>query len=453
MGERDARGMNGPSPGITRKALLTRASAAAGALALGGAFRAEAAQARAFPPASSYPANVPAAWFDLARRLVRTTPGFSPPVASRAFGYAGVVLYEALAPGLPGRDSLAGRLNGLRPPRGPSDAAYHWPTVANSSLAWILRALFPTTSAENAAAVDDLERRFARQARPLLPKRVFKRSVNRGVNVAAHVFEWSTTDGGHEGFRNNFPPYVPPSGPGLWVPTPPAYQSALQPFWGSNRQFVEGSADRCPPGPPFPYSEVAGSAFHVEANEVYTVTSNLSDEQEAIARFWSDDPGATATPAGHSVSILTQVVRLLDVPLDRAADAYARVGIALADAFIACWRTKFQYNLLRPVTYIRAVIDPAWTPLLTTPPFPEYTSGHSVQSGAAARVLTDLFGRVAFTDHTHDARGLAPRSFTSFGKAAQEAALSRLYGGIHFRAAIERGLEQGDRIGAQVSAL
>ena len=128
------------------------------------------------------------------------------------------------------------------------------------------------------------------------------------------------------------------------------------------------------------------------------------------------------------------------------------MGIAVTDSFIACWRTKYRYNLLRPVTYIKNVIDSGWTPLLTTPPFPEYTSGHSVQSAAAARVLTDLFGKVSFTDRTHEARGLPARSFDSFREAAEEAAESRLLGGIHFRSAIERGLEQGDCIGRKVSA-
>ena len=196
-----------------------------------------------------------------------------------------------------------------------------------------------------------------------------------------------------------------------------------------------------------------GSAFYAEANECYRVTSDLTPDQEMIARFWSDDPGQTATPPGHSISIVTQVARELILTLDRAAEAYAKVGIAVADAFISCWRTKYQYNLLRPVTYIRRVIDPSWTPLLVTPPFPEYTSGHSVQSAAAAQVLTGLFGELAFSDHTHDARGLPSRSFRSFREAAEEAAISRMYGGIHFRAAIERGLEQGACIGEQVTAL
>jgi hypothetical protein len=439
--------------GLSRRALLQRAASSAVGLVAIAATRSESASAHAWPGASAYDAEVPTAWFDLALGLVRTTPGFSPPVVSRAFGYAGVALHEAVAPGITKRGSFVGVLTGLTRAPGAADTAYHWPTVANSTLAAIFRLLFPTTPSVNIAAIDELERRFAAEAQASLPFGIYKRSVSRGAEMARHVFDWSMTDGGHEAFLNNFPAYTPPSGPGLWVPTPPGLLRALQPYWGANRPFVLSSGETCSPDPPPAFSESVDSAFYAEALDCYRVTSDLTPEQEAIARFWSDDPGQTATPAGHSISILTQVARELNLTLDRAAEAYAKVGIAVVDAFISCWRTKYNYNLLRPVTYIRNVIDPNWTSLLITPPFPEYSSGHSVQTAAAAQVLTSLFGQLAFTDHTHDARGLPPRSFNSFAAAAEEAAISRLYGGIHFRAAIERGLEQGACIGKHVTAL
>jgi hypothetical protein len=151
---------------------------------------------------------------------------------------------------------------------------------------------------------------------------------------------------------------------------------------------------------------------------------------------------------------LNQLVSEQGYSLDRAAEAYAKLGIAVADSFIGCWNAKYDYNVLRPITYIQSTIDGNWQPLLNTPPFPEYPSGHSVQSAAAAVVLTELFGEnFAFTDHTHDDHGLEPRSFASFNQAAEEAAVSRLYGGIHFRAAIENGLEQGRCIGEKVVRL
>jgi hypothetical protein len=436
---------------LTRRGLLVRASVAGGGALSIGAFRGGRASATSWPLASAYGGEVAAAWFDLALDLVRTTPGFSPPVASRAFGYAGVALYEAVVPGIAGRRGFAGWLDGLTETSRPTHRGYHWPTVASSALAAILRSQFPTTPSVNRAAIEELERRFSTEARALLPLGVYRRSVTRGGDVAGRVFAWSKLDGGHEAFLRNFLPFTPPSGPGLWEPTAPGFLPALQPYWGTNRPFVLRSGETCSVAPPPSYSENPRSRFYGEAYECYLAANRPTPEQEAIARFWSDDPGETATPPGHWISILTQVVRALDVPLGSAAEAYAKVGIAVADAFISCWSTKYRYNLLRPVTYVRRQIDPGWTPLLITPPFPEYTSGHSAQSGAAAQVLTDLFGPLAFTDRTHERRGLAPRSFGSFLEAAQEAAISRLYGGIHFRAACERGVDQGICVGKRVN--
>jgi hypothetical protein len=426
---------------LTRQRLV----AVAGASALG-LLGAPARAAARFPGAAEYGADVATAWCDRALALVRTTPGYSPPVASRAFGYAGVTLYEALLPGMPGFRSLG--ILGV--PVTGRNAAYNWAAVANAALASILRALFPTAPAAELAAVDALEAGLAQPG----PGGVLSRSAARGREAAAAVFEWSKSDGGHEGYLRNFAPYSRPIDPGLWEPTPPAFLPALQPFWGANRCFAIGEGASCPPGEHPAYSEDSASAFYAEAIEVYDAVNDLTPEQEAFALFWSDDPGATATPPGHSISITTQVLRREDASLARAAETYVKVGCAVADAFIACWHQKYAYNLLRPVTYLRRLVDAGWSSRLATPPFPEYPSGHSVQSGAAFQVLTDLFGDAyAFTDHTHDARGLAPRSFGSFSEAADEAAISRLYGGIHFRAAIENGVEQGKCIGRAVSAL
>jgi hypothetical protein len=450
---RDGSAPRHPEPearGISRKAFLAGASLAATSLP-SFSVRDGVAAAIASRRASAYGAEVPAAWFDLALDLIQTTPGFSPPVASRALGYAGVALYEAVGPSIPGRRTLADRLNGLTEPPCPTGVQLHWPTVATKALAEILRFLFPTTPHANVEAIDDLERRFVRRACSRVPPRIHRRSMARGAGVARHIFEWSRTDGGHEGFLRNFPPYTPPRGAGLWEPTPPGFLPALQPYWGRNRPFVLPCGAAGSPGRPPRYSDDPGSSFYAEAQECYRAVGNLTAEQEAMVRFWSDDPGTTPTPPGHSISIVTQVVRALDLSLARAAEAYATVGIAVADAFISCWSTKYHENLLRPVTFIRRHIDGDWMPVLATPPFPEYTSGHSVQSGAAAQVLTDLLGPVAFTDRTHERRGIAARSFGSFMDAAREAAVSRMYGGIHFRAATERGLEQGIAVGDRVS--
>lgn len=401
-------------------------------------------------------ASVATRWFALAEKLVQESSGFSPPVASRAFGYLGVTLYEAVQPGMPGHRSLAGQLNGLTALPQPGTGNYHWPTVANSALASMTRHMFGPAAGENSSKVEALEVTLADRFETAVDPVVFERSVTQGQRVAEAIYAWSLTDGGHEGYTRTAAVYKPPDGPGLWVGTPPDFADALQPTWGENRSFTAGT--ECPVTPPLAYSEDPTSAFYAEALEVRQTVMSLTPEQRTIARYWADNPTDTATPPGHWTAILTRFLREGGYSLAQAAEAYAKLELALADSFIVCWRDKYQYNVVRPVTYIQKVIDATWnTPNVTdpvvTPPFPEYPSGHSVQSAAAATVLTELFGPVSFTDHTHDALGFAPRSFPSFWAAAEEAASSRLYGGIHYRAAIEQGLMQGRCIGERINAL
>ncbi|HKY61024.1 MAG TPA: vanadium-dependent haloperoxidase, partial [Gemmatimonadota bacterium] len=228
----------------------------------------------------------------------------------------------------------------------------------------------------------------------------------------------------------------------------------VEPCWGHLRPFAILSLGMCEPGAHPAYSEDPASEFYQAALEVYETVNDLTDEQRTIAFYWADLAGETATPAGHSLSITTQVLEQVAAPLDLAAEAIARVGIGESDAFIGCWATKYHYSLLRPISYINSVIDPDWESVLETPPFPAYTSGHSNDVGSASTILTTLFGDgFAFTDHFNDALGFAPRSFGSFFEAADESAISRLYGGIHYRFDIERGVEQGRCVGRAVNAL
>jgi hypothetical protein len=442
---------------MKRRAFLGAVAGTAGAAAVAPTRLAWALVAPPRTSAQDVDGAVAVAWITMARRLVRATPGFSPPVASRAFGYAGVALYETVVPGMPGYRSLAGVLTDLPPWFPPAqDAAHGWGAAANAALARVLRLLIPTAPAAERVAVDALESQWAAHFSAGTPRGVLTRSVDRGRAVADAVFEWSRTDGGHEGYGRNFPTdYVPPTGPGLWRPTPPAFQRALQPRWGANRPFAVAAAGFGHPGPPIPFSAESGSACWAEAMEVYATVNGITDEQRTVARFWSDDPGATATPGGHSMSILAQTLASRGSSLAAAAEGWAKVGIAIADAFICCWSLKFTYNVLRPITYISDHIDSGFGAAmpLVTPPFPDYTSGHSAQSAAAAVVLTDLFDPVPFVDHTHDDRGFAPRSFSSFDEAAAEASISRLYGGIHYRTALDRGVAQGRAVGTAVNAL
>lgn len=395
-------------------------------------------------------------WHRLVLELVRHTATYSPPVASRAFAYVGVTSWE-LAAGLGAGRSLAGQLNGLDAASPPPAPGIDPALAMHGAMAAAVTHFFGNTGPTGQRAMQAMTDKTSARLAEGLPADLVAQSLAHGAAVAAHVIAWSETDGGAVVENMGFPmTYTPPPGPEHWVPTSAIVQqqAPLLPHWGSNRPFAMPQGNACPLPPPPAYSEAPGSAFHAEAQEVYDTARNLTDEQKLIARFWSDDPMLSPTPPGHWVSILLDEMDRAGWPLDRRADALARLGVTLADAFIGCWHSKFEYDLVRPVTYINRVIDPKWQPMLITPPFPEYPSGHSTQSGAAAGVLTALFGENhAFEDATHEADGLPVRSFPSFAAAAEEAAISRLYGGIHFRAAIDRGLEQGACIATHANRL
>lgn len=396
-------------------------------------------------------------WYKLVLELVRHTPTYSPPVASRAFGYLGVTSYEVMAAGHPGSmQSLAGQLNELQPlpkPEGEVDEA----VAMQAALALSVRDFFGNTGPSGQQAMDRMQETLQAQVTEGLDPDLVARSEAFGQAVAAHVFAWSQSDGGAVVENLGFPrDYALNPEPGHWKPTSTIalQQRPLLPDWGSNRPFAMPAGTSCPLPPPPAYSEDPASEFYAQAKEVYDVTRALTEEQKVIARFWSDDPMLSPTPPGHWISVTLELIQSEKLDGPQAADALMRLGVAVADGFIGCWSAKYQYDLLRPVTYIKALIDKSWEPLLITPPFPEYPSGHSTQSGAAEVVLAAIFGaEFAFTDATHEADGLAPRPFPSFAAAAQEAAMSRLYGGIHFRAAIDLGLEQGRCIGAHTVAL
>jgi hypothetical protein len=404
------------------------------------------------------PQDVLQGWYHLTLELVRHTPTYSPPVASRSFAYMGVAVFEAVASGSDSLKSLAGQLNGLTPPPGrESGKVYDNGVIVQAVMAFSAQDLFSHTGPTGQRALAKLEEKLKPAVAAGLPADVVARSEAYGVAVARHILDWSQTDRGAVVDNMGFPlEYKLTPGPAHWVPTSfiGQQQVPLLPGWGRNRTFAMPEGASCALPPPLDYSEDKASAFYKEALEVYETRKKLTPQQTAIARFWSDDPMLSPTPPGHWISIALQIAERDHLDLDRSVEVLARVGVAVADAFIGCWQAKYQYDLVRPVTYIRRLIDPKWEALLITPPFPEYPSGHSTQSGAAAVVLANLFGEnFAFEDHTREADNVKPRSFPDFWTAAEEAGISRLYGGIHYRTAIQRGLEQGRCVGAYTNAL
>ena len=397
-------------------------------------------------------------WYKLVLELVRHTPTYSPPVASRAFAYIGVVGYEAVASGADDMQSLAGQLSGLEPvPARDPAQTYDEAVVLDTALATAAQDFFFNTGPTGQRAMAAMAKSQVAKAAEGVDAAVAARSRTHGQQIAQHIIAWSKTDGGAVIENMGFPfeyPLVEVNG--HWKPTSliRQQQKPLLPNWGTNRSFALPVGADCGLPEPTAYSEDPASDYYKQAVEVMDIKATLTDEQKKIARFWSDDPMLSPTPPGHWISVALQILQRDGADTKTSVDVMARLGVSVADAFIANWQTKYQYDTLRPITYIRKVMDPKWEALLITPPFPEYPSGHSTQSGAAASVLTAIWGDgFAFEDATHEADGMAPRPFPSFWAAADEAAISRLYGGIHFRPAIEDGLDQGRCVGGFVNAL
>jgi PAP2 superfamily protein len=397
-------------------------------------------------PAAQLDPSVLIKWMQLLYDRVQAE-SISAPGASRLYAYAGVTAYQSVLPGIPEGISMAGQLTNLPEMPIPEEVGeYDWPSSANAALSTVITGLFPN-AADTQKAAQTLRDSLEGARKKVVSADVVKRSMTFGDTVGNAVLDWVALDNFAE--TRTMVWNMPTGDPSLWVPTAPGMK-AVEPFWGQIRPFALYYADACAQKHNMPFSTDPKSTFYAQALEVKTTGDNLTNEQKDTARFWVDTPGQTGTPAGHWVLIESQTIDLLGLKLDRSAMMYALVGVSLGDSFISAWSLKYQINLLRPVTYINAYIDPQWQPFIASPGFPEYPSGHSVVSGAAAEVLTGMFGTVAFTDSSGRRRNLPERSFTSFQAAAMQAGISRMYGGIHYREAIENGLRQGQCIGQQV---
>lgn len=380
---------------------------------------------------------------------------FSPPVASRIYIYMTVAGYEAAIAGDNRYQSLAGQLNGLEPfPKPEEGKIYSYELASIHALLRVGRALI--FSEDKMDVFYDSMMNMYRQSD--IPADVFERSIAFGTSIADHVMLWSSKDNYKQ--TRSFPKYSIENRPDTWKPTPPAYMDAVEPHWNKIRTFAIDSAGQFKPAGPTPFSVKKNSPFFKEALEVYNMGKNLSEEQKAIANFWDCNPfimnvkghvmfaTKKISPGGHWMNITNVACKKAKAGFMQSIEAYARVSLALADGFISCWDEKYRSRLIRPETYINQYIDEDWVPLLQTPPFPEYTSGHSVISAASAVTLTKLFGdNFSFTDSTEIEFGLSARSFKSFQEAADEAALSRMYGGIHYRPAIVNGVTEGRALG------
>jgi len=403
------------------------------------------------PLASSYTSDVLDKWMGMQIRLMSSTPAnFNGPFV-RIYSYTGLVAFESLLPGISKKSDYkfsTEKLNGIPPmPAIDNEKKYHWPSCVNAALAFMNRMMFPSTVGINRTTIDSLENALRSSFANDVDAATIERSANYGLQVAQRIYSWAETDG----YLHANDSYTPPSGPGKWKPTPPNFAKPVTPYWGSLRTIVHGSTDNAQPPAPIPYSEDSSSAFYKEVKLIYDVSQNLTAEQKNIALFWKEiNPGITAP--GHWLNILRQIIQKESVPLDKAAFTYALTGMALNDAWISCWKTRYVYNLLRPVTYIREVMNHEnWLSFVPTPPHPEYTSGFAAMAGAVCEVLAAVFGKeYQFTDHTYDYAKMTARTYYSFQALAKEAGDSKWIGGIHFRFSVEAGLQEGRAVAENI---
>lgn len=384
---------------------------------------------------------------------------FSPPQAGRIYAYASIAGYEALASGDPKLQTLAGQIPHLKEvPQPPAGVEISHPIAAVAAQLTVGKSLI--------FSEDKIERFDSTIMAEIdaigVPDEVLFASIDYGRSVGQHVIAWF--DGDNYKQSRTFPKYSITRDPSKWQPTPPDYMDGIEPSWGKIRAFALDRPDQFKPAPPTEYSEDKESKWFEEVMEVYHAleAEEASDmeERKAIAQFWDCNPYVShhvghvmfatkkITPGGHWINIAAIASRQAEADLATTVTAYAMTAMAMHDGFISCWDEKYRSSLVRPETFINRHVDEEWRPLLQTPPFPEHTSGHSVVSRACAIVLTDIYGdNFAFDDDSEEEYELPTRSYTSFLAASEEAALSRLYGGIHYRPAIDDGVTQGEAVG------
>ncbi|MBV9963177.1 MAG: vanadium-dependent haloperoxidase [Parafilimonas sp.] len=396
-----------------------------------------------------YDASVATDWYRLQLRFLlhkNSTLAFG-----GYFGYIGIGLYESVKNMDPNAISLSEKLYQMpQMPAKENGKSYNWQLSANAAMASLVRHFYVGLSATDSASIDSMENAYNQKAR-YTGTDEFTRSQAFGRSIADAIYNWYLTDD----INLSNVGYVPPVFPGAWVPTPPGFVNPpVLPYIGSARTYLADDLSGVAPAFPVAYSEDPNSSYYKMVKELYDVSKTLTDEQKTIANYWVDQgDGVGYTPAGHDMYLATEAIEQNGAHLLKAAEAYAKAGIAERDGAIVCFRSKYTYTLIRPVSYIQKLIDPTWLPFITTPPHPEYPAAHAAVTGSVMQALQVVFGNASVTDHAYDFRGWVPRTYSPIFDAAKEAGISRYYGGIHFRISIETGWGLAKTVGTRVGTI
>ncbi len=364
------------------------------------------------------------------------------------FGYIGIGLYESVRNGTPGAASLSTKLYKMpEMPAIENNKIYNWQVSANAEMASMVRSLYTGLTPADNASIDSLEKAYNDRLSSNTPAEVFSRSQNYGKSIATAIYNWYLTDD----FNPSNAGYVPPVFPGAWVPTPPAFVNPINPYVGNATTYLQSDLTGLAPAP-IPYSEDPGSDFYKMVKNVYDVSQNLTTDQKSTALYWVDQGnGVGYTPDGHNIGLVTEALEQTNSNLGIAAETYAKTGIAERESTIECFRSKYGYNILRPVSYIKKLIDPNWLPFIVTPPFPEYPAAHAYVTGAVMQAASSVLGyNIKLIDNAYVFRGWPARTYTTLFAAAEEAGISRLYGGIHYLPSINIGLSLGKDLGDKI---
>lgn len=383
---------------------------------------------------------------------------FSPPVSSRVFVYPNIAAFEIIAKNSENYISLEGQVKDWKNTikKAPKEVNVHLSAlIAHMELS----RFFVFTEELMTVYTDSLYDKWKDQN-----ENQFIASKKYALEVVEEIKKWVNKDN-YAQTRTMPKFYVDIKDVSRWQPTPPSYMSGIEPHWNKIRTLILDSASQFKPATPPKFSMDKESDFYKELKEVYDESQRItkignSSEEIKIAQFWDCNPYVSVvrghmmfatkkiTPGAHWIGICKIAARKSNFDFEETVRAYTETSIAIFEGFISCWDEKYRSNLVRPETLINKFIDEDWKPILQTPPFPEYTSGHSVVSGAASVALTSIFSEnFSFDDDTEVPFDLPVRSYQSFYQASSEAAISRMYGGIHYRSAIELGLTQGKEIG------